>query len=228
VNTQHGYDDTEDAQVLGTLSGTFAGAGMTTGLEDVVARGRRFRARNRAVAAGVGTSAAALVAAIGVLAPSGGAGAGGQQADTQHTTVTTQRSGIDIESAGFSVKSTGEHRVDISIATIFDVSALRAALAEAGVPADVQLIDPPRDDRPYQCAMPAGITFVNATDESMKDMKEEGRQVYSVDLEKMPPGAVLVVYDYRYFSKLLTMPSKASEISVMSSDPGPCKLVAQR
>ncbi|WP_194900137.1 hypothetical protein, partial [Catenulispora pinisilvae] len=65
-----------DEELLNGLHRSVAGATLATSAADVVALGRRTRTRNRAVAAGIGTSAAAIVAAIGVLAPSGGAGAG--------------------------------------------------------------------------------------------------------------------------------------------------------
>ena len=53
-----------------------AGVTLAISTADVVALGRRTRNRRRAVAAGIGTSAAAIVAAIGVLAPSAGTGTG--------------------------------------------------------------------------------------------------------------------------------------------------------
>jgi len=67
---QTGADD----DLFAGLHRSVAGATMTTSAADVVALGRRTRTRHRAVAAGVGTSMAALVAAIGVLAPTGGSG----------------------------------------------------------------------------------------------------------------------------------------------------------
>jgi hypothetical protein len=120
---QTGADD----DLFAGLHRSVAGATMTTSAADVVALGRRTRTRHRAVAAGVGTSMAALVAAIGVLAPTGGSG----------TTV--------VQDVGFTIQKGADGSVDVAVHDAFDPVVIKAALDKAGVKNDVQVVHLPAD-----------------------------------------------------------------------------------
>jgi len=132
----------DDEELLAGLRRSTAGATLATSAADVVALGRRTRNRHRAVAAGIGTSAAAIVAAVGVLAPSAGSRT------------------LTIQQAGFTLQKHSNGVVDLTVQDVFDPAALRAALDKAGIRSDVQQVSLPADwdDRtPVDCAARPGV-----------------------------------------------------------------------
>ena len=164
----------EDRELLASLHRSVAGATLAADTADVVALGRRTRNRHRAVAAGIGTSAAAIVAAIGVLAPSAGTGAGSgavpnaasQKAVATHTdnAATTPSTGqaattpgadkpattpgtaqtLHIEEAGFTMDEQADGTVHLTITQIMDPALLQSALTKAGVPAAILVQQVPK------------------------------------------------------------------------------------
>lgn len=141
TNTQHNpeaFDATiDDEEVIAGLRRSVAGATLTTSIADVTALGRRTRNRHRAIAAGIGTSAAALVAAVGVLAPSAGTPAG--SADAGSATV------LKIQDAGFTLEEHGDGTVLLTFLQAMDPKKLQAAMDKAGISADIQRVPIPDD-----------------------------------------------------------------------------------
>ncbi|MEZ0106072.1 hypothetical protein ABH920_000053 [Catenulispora sp. EB89] len=153
INTEDFDDTTGDEEVFAGLRRSVAGATLTTSAADVAALGRRTRNRHRALAAGLGTSAAALVAAVGVLAPS--AGTGGGSAPTAKSPVT-----LDIQDAGFTLQKHADGVVDLTMQEVFDPAKLQAALTKAGIKSDVQEVSMPADwdnRTPVDCAASVGV-----------------------------------------------------------------------
>jgi hypothetical protein len=243
MNPLHENDTDIDTGVLDALGGTFAGQSMTTSLDSVVARGRRTRNRHRAVAAGIGTSAAALVAAIGVLAPSSGGPAGpavasgvtgATAAATSQNPVVVQKGGVDIENASFSVHTNADQTVLVTILDkqIFDVAALREAVTAAGIPADVRELTPPYDNkRSYQCKATPGVTMldskgildfgVNVGKSQSPAPNDPARKAFTIKPSAMPAGSVLILWVYNAHNYDGT-PSKVTEIGLAGGRPGDC------
>ncbi|WP_194907163.1 hypothetical protein [Catenulispora rubra] len=153
INTEDFDDMIDDEEVFAGLRRSVAGATLPTSAADVAVLGRRTRNRHRALAAGIGTSAAALVAAVGVLAPSAGTGAGGTS--TAKNPVT-----LDIQDAGFTLQKHADGVVDLTMQEVFDPAKLQAALTKAGIKSDVQDVRMPSDwpaMTPIDCAASAGV-----------------------------------------------------------------------
>lgn len=141
-----------DEEVFAGLRRSVGGATLPAGAADVVALGRRTRNRHRAVAAGIGTGAAALVAAIGVLAPSAGTGAGtnaagrGIVAPTSSGKPAATPGGaqpLDIQEAGFSLKEQGDGTLDLAVKDLLDPAVLQSVLDKAGVPSVILVQEVP-------------------------------------------------------------------------------------
>lgn len=159
-----------DDEVFAGLQRSVGGAGMATSLADVVALGRRTRTRHRAVAAGIGTSAAAIVAAIGVLAPSAGTGVGtapnaaAQRAvpDSTGSTGTAFGTGqiLNIQEVGFSLAEQADGTVTLNLGNAFDPAKLKAAMDKAGIPSAIvvqQLPDGWDLSKGVQCTPDPGV-----------------------------------------------------------------------
>ncbi|ACU77578.1 hypothetical protein Caci_8763 [Catenulispora acidiphila DSM 44928] len=166
----------DDEELFAGLHRSVAGATLPTSTADVVALGRRTRTRHRAVAAGIGTSAAAIVAAIGVLAPSAGTGSGTGAApnaavvpNAVSTTATGTASGgaqtLDIQEAGFSVQEQADGTVHLTLKVITDPAGLQSVLSTAGIPAVVQVEQVPEGwnlSRGIQCTPDPGVRDAGA------------------------------------------------------------------
>jgi hypothetical protein len=161
MNTEEFDEMIGDEEVFAGLRRSVAGASLATSAADVAAFGRRTRNRHRALAAGIGTSAAALVAAIGVLAPSAGTGAGGApNAQAQGTKVSQSAVTLDIQEAGFTLRKHADGVVDLTMSDVFDPAKLRAALDKAGIKNDFQEVKMPADwvdKTPVDCAATPGV-----------------------------------------------------------------------
>ena len=154
-----------------------AGATLAVGTADVVALGRRTRTRHRALAAGIGTSAAVIVAAIGVLAPSAGTGGGSGAApnaigapNTAGPTATGTTSGggaqtLNIQEAGFSMEEHADGTVHLTIREVTDPAVLQSLLTKAGIPSVVLVQQVPAGwnmERGIQCQPDPGVHDVGA------------------------------------------------------------------
>ena len=177
-----------DDELFAGLHRSVAGATMTTSAADVVALGRRTRTRHRAVAAGVGTSMAALVAAIGVLAPSAGTGAGSGQT-------------LKIQDAGFALEKGADGVVKLTVDQLVDPAKLKAALDKAGIKSDAQRVDLPTDwddnAKIPDCAQTPGVrTDWKATQEVADNRRPTPNTTPKVTT--FPPGAPSpVIYEFR-------------------------------
>jgi hypothetical protein len=194
-----------DTDILDALGGTFAGQRMTTSLDTVVARGRKTRNRHRAIGAGIGTSAAALVAAIGVLAPSSGGAAAVHPAIGTGAPVTSATSAtasspkaIDIESAGFSLKSNANGTLSLTLQQLFDPKALKGALDEAGIKADVQLTELADNNLMVRCKPTPGIEELPSKQVFLGPSGTSPNAITIVP-SAIPAGAVLSFHQFVHY-----------------------------
>jgi hypothetical protein len=190
-------------ELFAGLYRSVAGAGMSTSAADVVALGRRTRTRHRAVAAGIGTSAAALVAAIGVLAPSAGTGAGGTQNAAGRpaqgavipgagTNTNTGAQVLDIQEAGFSLQEQADGTVTMNLGAAFDPNKLQAAMDKAGIPAAILIQQVPDGwdmGRGIQCTPDPGVHPVGpSATEFFKGIFGPSKADVQIIKSKIPAG----------------------------------------
>jgi hypothetical protein len=201
-----------DEEVLAGLHRSVAGATLATSAADVVALGRRTRNRHRAVAAGIGTSAAAIVAAIGVLAPSAGSGAGTNAAGRAAVPATTPgkvattpggAQTLDIQEAGFTLQEHADGKVFVFIGDAFDPVRLRAALDKAGVPSAILVQPFPAGwdiSKGIQCTPDPGVTdATRAVDLKVIKYPRPGVSRYlEIDKSAIPAGDFLTLTEFQY------------------------------
>jgi hypothetical protein len=147
-----------DDELFAGLRRSVGSVAMTTSTAEVVALGRRTRTRHRMAGAGIGTGVAAVVAAVGVLAPSAGTGAGSTSGDRAQGANTSQSAQtLDIRDVGFTLQKR-DGVVDLTVAEVFDPAKLKAALDKAGVKNDVQEVAGPADPKTEKhCAVAPGV-----------------------------------------------------------------------
>jgi hypothetical protein len=176
-----------DEELLAGLHRSVAGAALTAGTADVVALGRRMRNRRRAVAAGIGTSAAAIVAAIGVLAPSAGTGTGGGR-------------DLTIRDAGFTMREHSDGTVFLTVDQAFSPTLLQAALDKAGVPSAVLVEQLPAGwdaTRPIQCKDTAAVHAPPMPVSGIGLAVVDGRTEYRITKSAVPAGQFVTLVQFR-------------------------------
>ena len=215
MNTQQdpdGFDTTiDEEEILAGLRHSVAGATLTTSVADVTALGRRTRNRHRAIAAGIGTSAAALVAAVGVLAPSAGTSAGSTNAG--RATV------LKIQDAGFTLEEHGDGTVVLTLSEALNPDKLQAALDKAGISADIQRI-PVADNwdpnRGIECK--GELTqMVNAPSDAITLLKPHDYNDLVIHKDKIPAGDVVALRAFEEHGKYVFV-----NFGVMPAPPTPC------
>ncbi|MFL6111453.1 MAG: hypothetical protein ACJ786_08890 [Catenulispora sp.] len=194
-----------DEDLFEGLHRAVADATMTTSVTDVVALGRRTRNRHRALAAGIGTSAVAVVAAVGMLAPSAGSRGGsapgaaiqGPDSGRQQPVTTGTASGgarpLRIQDAGFTLVKKADGTVELTVAEIFDPDKLQAAMDQAGIPADIQQLPAPNETDGYPSCKPTpGVTSDMSMDKEMfREMSPNGGGKLVFNAAKLPAGDVV-------------------------------------
>jgi len=225
----------DEDELFERLHRSLAGASLTTSAADVVALGRRSRNRHRALAVGIGTSAAAVVAAIGVLGPSAGIGSGSaphntaQGANTTRGAGTTDASGgaqtLDIQEAGFTLEAKGDGTVQLSMREVFDPDKLQAALARVGIPADIRRVTlPARPDGYLECAPTPGVTADTRAVGAMTKLPGSDNDAEPTLVFRpaaLPAGDVVAL------TMFVGADGKPhySQLSIMTGRSGPCHLV---
>jgi hypothetical protein len=197
----------DDDEVLAGLHRSVSGATMTTSAADVVALGRRTRNRHRVVAAGIGTSAAALVAAIGMLAPSTGSGTPNAVAQGAVSTVPASTAGssadrlMNIQEAGFSLVEHSAGVFTLKLDDVFDAAKLRGVLDQAGVPSAILVTQVPEGwdlSRGIRCTPDPGVRFeTNAEGVFTKDLHAGSEPSIEIDKSKIPAGDYLTLMMFR-------------------------------
>ncbi|NUR62979.1 MAG: hypothetical protein HOV87_30640 [Catenulispora sp.] len=217
-----GLTGPSDDELFDGLHRSVAGATMTASAADVVALGRRARTRHRAVAAGVGTSMAALVAAIGVLAPSADSGPGTASARGL-ATATGKRLApgqtLDIQEAGFSLSSKGDGKVTLSVSEVFDAAKIQAALASIGISSRVERITASEGSGIIvpTCEPKTGRQFADDDFRNYEGLSPgTGARAMTIDAAHIPAGEVLVVRLTSLKQGVITA------WSLYKRDPGPC------
>lgn len=171
----------EEDELLAGLHRSVAGARMAADAADVVALGRRTRNRHRAVAAGIGTTALAIVAAVGMPASSPHS-SGGQL--------------LNIQDAGFTLEEHADGTVALSVRDAFDPAKLHAALDRAGIPSAILVRQIPDgwdlnwgiDCTPDPGVHPAGAEAVGAL--------RAGESNVAIYKSKIPAGDFLTLYRF--------------------------------
>jgi hypothetical protein len=207
-----------DEEVLAGLHRSVAGATLATSAADVVALGRRTRNRHRAVAAGIGTSAAAIVAAIGVLAPSAGSGAGAttnavaQKAvtpgtervvttpGTEKATTTPAVQTLNVQEAGFSVEEKADGTVHLTITQIIDPAVIQSVLEKAGVPAVILVQQVPQGwdlTRGIECTPDPGVVDAGSINGKAVKISYAHGFDFVIDKSAIPAGDYMTVMQFQ-------------------------------
>ncbi|NUP46876.1 MAG: hypothetical protein HOW97_06110 [Catenulispora sp.] len=214
----------DDEELFAGLHRSVAGAAMTTSVAEVEALGRRARKRHRALQAGIGTSAAALVAAVAVLAPTTDGGSSGSARGLTTATGRPLALGqtLNIQEAGFSLSSKGDGKVTLSIKEVVDAARIQAALASIGISNRVERVTVPANlDRgvPY-CEPRSGEQLIDPDPSSIDNgLIPLGRDGMTINAAGIAAGDVLVV-------DVVTLKNWHNDVistwTVYKSDPGPC------
>ena len=220
----------DDEELFAGLHRSVAGAAMTTSVADVEALGRRTRRRHRAALAGVGTSAAALVAAVAMLASTTDTGSG--TAPVRGVTMATGKrlapgQTVDIQEAGFSLRSKGDGKVTLSISEVVDADKIQAALASIGISSRVERITVPANWSGPYCKrkeadpQPMSVSDAVADYYRYKDaiVPGVGATAMTINAAYIPAGDVILV-DVVTLKSFSDKPFSTWE--VYKSDPGPC------
>lgn len=169
----------DDEELFAGLHRSVAGAALTTSTADVVALGHRVRRRRRTMLAGLGTSAAALVAAVGVLAPATGGG----------------RS----QNVGFTMEHRADGGIELTLSQSLDPVALQNAMDDAGITTDIQVVKVPDSwdvGKGVECVRTPGVTRVSPTDAVTTGVLPNGKHDYSKTViykSRIPAGAVIAL-----------------------------------
>ncbi|BCB92110.1 hypothetical protein [Phytohabitans suffuscus] len=160
-----------DNQVLDALKESFADVRMDRPLERVLARGRGHRRQRRVAAGGTVVLAAGLAAATA-------AGLGGVASPARPEATPPHLA------AAWSVATDKDGTITVELRhpyDIFDPSALRRALEEAGAPAVVRIGDCtwPSPDRSYR-------------GEGFSSIGPDGDRTMTITPSKLPEGALVV------------------------------------
>lgn len=214
-----------DEELLAGLHRSVAGVTLAVGTADVVALGRRSRNRRRAVAAGIGTSAAAIVAAIGVLAPSASTGTGPVQnaapqkavtpgtekaattpattPGTEKTTPTPPTPGavqtLNIQETGFSLEEKADGTVHLSITQIVDPTIVQSVLEKAGVPAVIMVEQVPQGwdlTKGIECKPDPGVVDAGTLGGAVKIDFTHGWD-FTIDKAGIPAGDYMTVMQFQ-------------------------------
>ncbi|MEY9862390.1 hypothetical protein ABH935_008035 [Catenulispora sp. GAS73] len=223
INTRanpEGSDDAiDDEEVFAGLRRSVAGATLATSAADVAALGRRTRNRHRALAAGIGTSAAALVAAVGVLAPSAGTGTGPvlnappQKAVTPgaERTVTTPGTEtaatkpgtvqtLNVQEAGFSMEEKADGTVHLTITQIIDPAVIQSVLEKAGVPAVILVQQVPQGwdmTRGIECTPDPGVVDAGTVGGKVLKINPAHGYDFVIDKAAIPAGDFMTVMQFQ-------------------------------
>ncbi|GAA1975397.1 hypothetical protein [Catenulispora subtropica] len=222
----------EDGELYAGLRRSVAGATLTTSAADVVALGRRTRNRHRAVAAGVGTGMAAVVAAIGVLVPGSGAGDRTGAATPPPTSPTAPRvqaprvQALSVQDAGFTLEARTDGTVTMAIMDAFDPVKLQAALDKAGVPAAVQRVSVSADEGGFSgCAPTPGVGSDHKATRVVIQSNTRQKEGVTITIrgDEMPAGDVLSLVRIDYVRPGSAKPERSlGMLDVLTGRPGKC------
>ena len=199
-----------DQELFAGLHRSVAGATLGVGTADVVALGRRTRNRHRAVAAGIGTSAVAAVAAVGLLASSPETGvhtgsariatAPQKPVGTSASTASTGSQTLDIQEAGFSLKTHADGTVYLTFQQLFDPVVLQSALEKAGVPAAVLVEQVPEGwdtSRGIECTPDPGVSDAGSAGRGVFQFHPAAGYDVAIDKNAIPAGDFVTLIQFR-------------------------------
>ena len=167
-----------DDELFAGLHRSVAGATLSTSVADVEALGRRARRRHRAALAGVGTTAAALVAAVAVLAPPGSGGAS--------------------RDVGFTIEHRADGTIDLTLEQSLNPQALQQAMDDAGIATDIQTIKVPLSmvvERGVYCAQQL-VPWARGSDAIEEKILPNGKRDFNhmvIDKSKIPASGVITL-----------------------------------
>lgn len=174
-------------EVFAAVESGFGDIDLGDSLESVIARGRRVRDRRR-MRTGLATMGVAAIVALAVALPS----AGGSSASGR---------GVNVQMAGWSVHTSADSKVTLTMHDLADPDQVRKALAEAGITAHVRVEKIESGIKGLHCE-PASINdyvpVINDDDYPMSVATHDGTFTATIDPALMPNGAVfsLIIFDY--------------------------------
>lgn len=177
----------QDEAFLVAIRNSIAEVDVPTALDAVIGRGRRLRRRRRATRAAMGTASAAALAVViiaGVLT-------------TRHPGLTAAGHRVNVDLADWSVHTTANATVTVTVRDpdLSDPDRLRTVLAEAGVPASVQVthVRSVNGVNIIGCAGPGqdGIPEIIDVLGWPPIRQVNGTGIITIKPSAMPPGSVL-------------------------------------
>ncbi|WP_433794929.1 hypothetical protein [Actinoplanes sp. CA-252034] len=180
---------------------------MGDSLDDITSRGRGLRRRRRmATALGVAVLAAGLTAGLTLSRP----------AEPEH--------GLT-QVAAWTVDSRQEDTVVFSIRQLVDADELGAALKKAGVPALVEFIKVPREQKVAGCqdardGLP-GLWDVMPHSNTPAGPDES---TYAIRRDLMPPGSTLHFIIFEETNRIDGTTQRTVRTGLIDGDPVPCRL----
>ena len=202
-------------QELDLVGTAFADVHLAGDARDVISRGRKLRRRRKAVPA---------LATAGILAASLSLAAVTQSSPSGRT-LGYHGSVVNVDEAGFSIHTdakTGE--VTVALRQLADEAALKALLAEAGVPTAFHSTTLPAGTpvRPLAPCTWTGAHVLGSGSVISQPRPDDGDFVITINPSKMPAGSVLG-FTYGHFDTGNTEPSVLSiGTTLLSGEPTGC------
>ncbi|MEU8656433.1 hypothetical protein [Actinoplanes philippinensis] len=185
----------------------FDGVRLATGLDEITGRGRGLRRRRHAATAlGVAVLAAGVTAGLTLNRP----------AEPVH--------GLT-EVAAWSVDSRQEDTVIFAIRQLADADELSATLKKAGIPALVEFIKVPVEQKVAGCQNAQdGLPEIYDVMPNSHTPAKPDENTYAVRRDLMPSGSTLHFVIFEQINKDTGEPGRSVRTSLVDGDPLPCRL----
>jgi hypothetical protein len=177
----------QDEAVLVAIRNSIADVDVHTPLDAVISRGHRLRRRRRATRAAVSAASAAALAVVIITSV----------LTAQHGSLTADGHQVNVDLAAWSVHTTANATVTVTVRDpdLSDPDRLRTVLAQAGVPASIQVthVRTVRGTFIVGCAGPGqdGMPQVADVLGSPSIRQVDGTGIITIKPSAMPPGSVL-------------------------------------
>jgi hypothetical protein len=180
---------------------------MGSSLDDITGRGRGLR-RRRHVATALGVAALAAGATAGLtLSRPAEPGRGLTQV------------------AAWTVDARQDDTVVFAIRQLADADELSAALRKAGVPALVEFIQVPREQKVVGCRNSQdGLPGLYDVMPHSRTPAKPDENTYAVRRDLMPSGSALHFVIFEQISRETGEPGRSVRMSLVDGDPQPCEL----